>query len=86
MYLMTCLILQDDSQPVEGQTPVVEFVSGSGEDQSARDSESAEDQAAADPPTQAPQKWKKRKSHYVPPPPVPTNPDDQPVIKPVGDR
>jgi hypothetical protein len=44
-----------------------------------------ETEVAEDPP-QVPRKRRTRKSHYVAPPPVPTNPGSRPIIKPVGER
>jgi hypothetical protein len=40
---------------------------------------------AEDPP-EVPQRWRTRKSHYVAPPPVPTDPKSRPIIKPVSER
>jgi hypothetical protein len=40
---------------------------------------------AEDPP-EVPRRWRTRKSHYVAPPPVPTNPKSRPIIKLVGER
>jgi hypothetical protein len=37
-------------------------------------------------PPQMPQKQRTRKSHYASPPPVPTNPESRPIIKPVSER
>jgi hypothetical protein len=63
------------------QPRVAEHPSRLGEDLSERESESAED-----PSTQVPSKRWTRKSHYVAPPPVPTNLESRPIIKPIGDR
>jgi hypothetical protein len=85
---MICVILQDDSESAEDQPHVAEHPSGSGEDLSGRESESAEDPLGSpeDPSTQVPPKQRTRKSHYVAPPPVPTNPESRPIIRPIGDR
>jgi hypothetical protein len=77
---MTCAILQDDPESAEDQSHSARHPSGSGLDMSGRELESAED-----PSTQVPPRQRTRKSHYVPPPPVPTNPESQPAFRPIGD-
>jgi hypothetical protein len=78
---MTCVILQDDPESAEDQPHATEHPSGSGEDLSGRELESTED-----PSTQVPPRRRTRKSHYVAPPPVPTNLESRPIIRPIGDR
>jgi hypothetical protein len=78
---MTCLILQDNSELAEDQPRVVELSSGSGEDLSQSESESTKDPFNQVPP------WRRtRKSHYVAPPLVPTNPQSRLIIRPIGNR
>jgi hypothetical protein len=60
----------------EDQLHAAEHPSGLGEDLSGRELEFSE----------VPQRQRPRKSHYVAPPSVPTNPESRPIIKPVGDR
>jgi hypothetical protein len=66
-------------------------ISGSGEDPSGHETKFAEDPSGyeteftQDPPEVLRREWT-RKSHYVAPPPVATNPEPQPIIKPVGER
>jgi hypothetical protein len=93
---MTCIILQGISGSVEDQPRVVEHPSGSGEDPSRHEMEYAEDSSGQemeftedpsrhemefdeDPPVVS-RRWRTRKSHYVAPPPVPTNPESRPII------
>jgi hypothetical protein len=70
------------------QPHVAEHPSGSGEDLSGHESESVEDPLGSpeDPSTQVPSKRRTRKSHYAAPPPVPTNPESRPIIRPIADR
>jgi hypothetical protein len=76
---MTCVILQDDSESAEDQPRAVEHMSGSDEDLSVRESESAEDPLGSleDVSTQVPSRQRTRKSHYVSPPLVPKNLESQ---------
>jgi hypothetical protein len=53
------------------------------EDPSGHDSESAEE--ALKKATQGQRRWARR-SHYVPPPLVPTSEEGKPIITPVSDR
>jgi hypothetical protein len=83
--------LQDGSGSAEDQPRAAEHPSGSGEDPSGHEIEFTEDPSrhetefAEDPPEVPRRRWT-RKSHYVSPPPVPTNPESRPIIKPVGER
>jgi hypothetical protein len=77
VYLMTYIILQDGSRSADDQPRVAEHPSGLGEDPSGHEIE--------DPP-EVPRRRRTRKSHYVAPPPVPTNLESQLIIKPVGER
>jgi hypothetical protein len=79
-----------------------EHPSGSGEDPSGHETEFAENPSehemeftenpsgheteVTEYPPQVPQKGRTRKSHYVTPPPVPTNLESRPIIKLVGER
>jgi hypothetical protein len=92
---MTCIILQD--QPRAAEHP-----SGSGEDPSGHEMEftenpsgheieftenpSGHEMEVAEYLPQVPRKRWTRKSHYVAPPPVPTNPESRLIIKPVSER
>jgi hypothetical protein len=67
---MTCVILQDDSGSVEDQPRAAEHPSGLGEYLSRHNTEFAN--GPFDSP-EVPQKWQTRKSHYIAPPPIPTN-------------
>jgi hypothetical protein len=86
---------------LQDQPRAAEHPSGSGEDPSGHETEFVENpsghemefienpsghetEVAEDPP-QVPRKRRTRKSHYITPP-VPTNPESQPIIKPVGER
>jgi hypothetical protein len=72
--------LQDDLGAGEDQPRTTEHMSGSGEDLSTHETEFTENLP------KVPQRWRPRKSHYVAPPPVPTNPNSQPITKLVGER
>jgi hypothetical protein len=72
---MTCIILQDGSGSAEDQPRAAEHYSGSGDGPSRH-----EDQP------EVPRRRWTRKSHYVAPPPVPTNLESRPIIKPVGEK
>jgi hypothetical protein len=65
------------------QHHAAEHPSGSGEYLSGHETEFAEDLFGS---PEVPRRQRTRKSHYVAPPPVPTNPESQPIIKPVGER
>jgi hypothetical protein len=88
---MTCIILLDDSGSVEDQHRAAQHPSGSSEDPSKHETEFTEDPSGhemkftEDPPEVPRRRWT-RKSHYVAPPPIPTNPKSRPIIKPVGGR
>jgi hypothetical protein len=83
--------LQNGSRSAKDQPRAVEHYSGSGDGPSRHEMEFTEDPSihetefAEDPP-KASQRRRTRKSHYVAPPPVPTDPESQPIIKPVGER
>jgi hypothetical protein len=72
--------LQDGSGSAEDQPHAVEYYSGSGDGPSRHKTEFAEDQP------EVPRRRQTRKSHYVAPPPVPTNLESRPIIKIVGER
>jgi hypothetical protein len=91
--------LQDNSESTEDQSRVDELSSKSGKDLSGREPESVEDLfgresvsaedplgSPEDPSTQVSPRQRTRKSHYVPPPLVPTNSASRPVIRPGSDR
>jgi hypothetical protein len=75
---MTCVILQDDSESAEDQPCTAEHTSGLGEDLSGCKSECTEDPFGS---PEVPPRRRTRKSHYVAPPLVPTNPESQLIIK-----
>jgi hypothetical protein len=75
--------LQDDSGSTEDQARAAEHLSGLGEDLSGYEMEFTEDLLGS---PEVPRRRQTRKSHYVAPPPVLTNPESQPIIKPVGER
>jgi hypothetical protein len=77
---MTCIILQDGSGSAEDQPRAAEHYSGSGDGPSRHETKFAEDQP------EVPRRRWTRKSHYVAPPPVPTNLESRPIIKPVGEK
>jgi hypothetical protein len=87
---------------LQDQPRAAEHLSGSSEDPSGHETEFAENPSrhemefienpsrheteVTEYPPQVPRKWQTRKSHYVAPPPVLTNPEPRPIIKPVGER
>jgi hypothetical protein len=77
---MTCITLQDGSGSAKDQPRAAEHYSGLGDDPSEHKMEFTEDQP------EVPRRRQSRKSHYVAPPPVPTNPESRPIIKSVGER
>jgi hypothetical protein len=82
--------LQDSSGSVEDQPRAAEHYSGSGEGPSGHETEFTEDPSVheiefTEDLPKVPQRRRTRKSHYVAPPPVPTNPESRPIIKPVGE-
>jgi hypothetical protein len=87
---MTCIILQDSSGLAKNQPLAAEHYSWSGESPSGHETEFVEDPSrhemefAEDPP-EVPRRRQTRKSHYVAPPPVPTNPESRLIIKSVGE-
>jgi hypothetical protein len=91
---MTCIILQDGSglakdQPCVAQHPstcLVRVRTPSGhETEFTEDPSGHETEFAKDPP-EVPRRRRTRKSHYIAPPSVPTNPESRPIIKPVDER
>jgi hypothetical protein len=77
---MTCIILQDGSGWTEDQPRAAEHYSGLGDGPFGHETEFTEDQP------EVPRSRRTRKSHYVAPPPVRTNPESRSIIKPVGER
>jgi hypothetical protein len=75
---MTFVILQDDSESAEDQPCAAEHSSRSSEDLSGCETKSTK--------PEVPRRRRTRKSHYVAPPSVPTNPESRMIIKPIGDR
>jgi hypothetical protein len=75
--------LQDGSGSVEDQPHAAEHPSGSDEDLSRHEMEFTEDLLGS---PEVLRRWQTRKSHYVAPPPVPTNPESRSIIKLVGER
>jgi hypothetical protein len=75
----------------EDQPCAAEDYSGSGDDPFGHETEFAKDPSrhetefAEDPPVVPRRRWT-RKSHYVVPPPVPTNPESRPITKPVSEK
>jgi hypothetical protein len=65
------------------QPHAAEHPFGSGEDLSGHETELAEDPFGL---PEVPRIWWTRKSHYVAPPPVSTNPESRPIIKPIDER
>jgi hypothetical protein len=88
---MTYIILQDGLGSAEDQPHAAQHPFGSGEDPCGHEIVFVEDPSGhetefnEDPPEVSWMQWT-RKSHYVAPPLVPTNPESQPIIKPVGER
>jgi hypothetical protein len=80
---MTCIILQYGSGSAEDQSRVVYHPSGSGEHLSRHETEFIKDPFCS---PEVPRRRWTRKSHYVAPPSVPTNPESHPIIKSVGER
>jgi hypothetical protein len=83
LYLTICVILQDGSGSAEDQPRAAEHPSCSGVDLSGHDTKFAED--PFDSSEMLRKRWT-RKSHYVAPPLVPTNPESRSIIKPVSER
>jgi hypothetical protein len=82
--------LQDDTGSAKDQPHAAEHPSSLGEDPSGHETKFTENPSGhntvfTEDPPQVPQKRWTRKSHYVAPPPVPTNPKSQLIIKPVGE-
>jgi hypothetical protein len=75
---MACVILQDDSGFAEDQPCAVEHPSWSSEDLSRCETKFTEDPFLS---PEVPWRWWIMKSHYVAPPPVPTNLESRPIIK-----
>jgi hypothetical protein len=75
--------LQDGSGSVEDQPHAAEYLSDLGEDLSGHETGFTKDPFGS---PEVPQRWRSRKSHYVVPPLVPTNPESRSIIKPVGER
>jgi hypothetical protein len=75
LYLTTCIIFQDGSGSAEHQPRATDHPSGSGEDPSEYEIVFTKDSP------KVPQRWWARRSHYVTPPSVPTNPEARPIIK-----
>jgi hypothetical protein len=77
---MTYIILQDDSGSPKEQPRAAQHPYGSSEDPSRHETKFTEDasghemEVAEDPPEVQRRRWT-RKSHYIAPPPVPTNPE-----------
>jgi hypothetical protein len=85
---MTCVILQDDSESAEDQSCAADLSSRSSEDLFGRESESIEEPLGSLEylSTQVPPRRRTRKSHYVPPPPVSTNPESRPIINGIANN
>jgi hypothetical protein len=88
---MTCIIWQDDLRLVEYQPRAAEHYSGLGDDPSGHETKFAKDPSRhetkfVEDPLEVSRRWQTRKSHYVAPPPVLTDPESRPIIKPVGER
>jgi hypothetical protein len=83
--------LQDSSGSAEDQLREAEHYSSLGEGPSGHKTEFAKDPSrhekefTKDLPKVPRRRWT-MKSHYVAAPLVPTNPESQPIIKPVGER
>jgi hypothetical protein len=94
LFLTNCIILQDNSRSVEDQPRAAEHPFRSGDGPSGHETEFVEDPSrhetefAEDPnghktelvkgPPEVPRRRWTRKSHYVIPPPIPTNPESRP--------
>jgi hypothetical protein len=71
----------------EDQPHAAQHPSGLGEDPSGHEAEFTEDLSRYEMEfVEDPQRRQTRKSHYIAPPLVPTNPESQPIIKSVGER